>query len=176
MNEKKKIDPAQEIGSELTITERNQFFSIINEHYEQAQQIKSLRIENQSIDDEIYYYFKNFNEDIEQLYFVNCSFNKYYVLSTFHGKKAGFIRCNLSYDILDELLCSASPYNNYDVLDLTGNELGKDPDLFVKIMCEFVMECAPSVKELILVDNGFDENIISLLKEKVGHSIKKVYI
>ena len=76
MNEKKKIDPAQEIGSELTITERNQFFSIINEHYEQAQQIKSLRIENQSIDDEIHYYFNHLSEDIEQLYFVNCSFLK----------------------------------------------------------------------------------------------------
>ena len=167
------MDPSQEIGSELTITERNQFFSI---SYEQANQIKSLRIENQSIDEEIERYFNQFNEDLEQLYFVNCSFSSYYVLSTFYGKKVGFIRCNLSYDILDELLCSASPYNNYDVLDLTGNKLGKDPDLFVKIMCEFVMECAPSVKELILVDNGFDENIISLLKEKVGHSIKKVYI
>ena len=170
------MDPSQEIGSELTITERNQFFSIINEHYEQAQQIKSLRIENQSIDDEIHYYFNHLNEDIEQLYFVNCSFLKYYVLSTFHGKKAGFIRCNLSYDILDELLCSASPYNNYDVLDLTGNKLGKDPDLFVKIMCEFVMECAPSVKELILVDNGFDENIISMIKEVAGKTIRKINI
>ena len=43
MNENKKIAPAQEIGSELTITERDQFFSIAEE---QANQIKSLRIEN----------------------------------------------------------------------------------------------------------------------------------
>ena len=175
MNEKKKIDPAQEIGSELTITERNQFFSI---PLEQAPQIKSLRIENQSIDEEIEKFFKTdiTMEDLEQLYFVNCSFSSYHVLSTFYGKKVGFIRCNLSYDILDELLCRASTYNDFDVLDLTGNELGKNPDLFAKIVNDFFVMCGSTVEEFILVDNGFDENIISLLKEKVGPAIEKVHI
>ena len=124
---KNKISPDQEIGSELTITERNQFFSI-NE--KQGNQIKSLRIENQSIDEEIVREFCKFNDELEKLYFVNYFFSSIYVsfvLSNFPGiKKIGFIRCNLSYDILKLLLCAAAPYNNFDSLDLTGNGLGKD--------------------------------------------------
>ena len=84
MNEKKKMDPAQEIGSELTITERNQFFSITQE---QRNQIKSLRIENQSIDDEFEFDILKFNYslDLEQLYFINCSFSSTNVLCEFYG-------------------------------------------------------------------------------------------
>ena len=109
----KKISPDQEIGSELTITERNQFFSITQE---QRNQIKSLRIENQSIDDEFEYDILKFNYslDLEQLYFINCSFSSTNVLCEFYGKKVGFIRCSLSYDILEEILCTAAPYNDYD--------------------------------------------------------------
>ena len=45
----KTIDPAHEIGENVTITERSQLLSITPE---QAKKIKSLRIENQDIDDE----------------------------------------------------------------------------------------------------------------------------
>ena len=44
---KKTIDPAHEIGENVTITERSQLMSITPE---QAKKIKSLRIENQVID------------------------------------------------------------------------------------------------------------------------------
>ena len=91
---KNKISPDQEIGSELTITERNQFFSI-NE--KQGNQIKSFRIENQSIDEEFDSEFWKFNVKVDQLYFVNYFFPSIYVsfvLSNFPGiKKIGFIRC-----------------------------------------------------------------------------------
>ena len=83
-----------------------------------------------------------------------------------------FIRCSLSYDILEELLCNSAPYNDFDVLDLTGNELGKDPNLFVKILHGPIV-MYKTVKEFILGDNGFDNNIISLLPSNV---FKKIYI
>ena len=44
------MNPANEIGGDVTITERSQLFSITQEEVEK---IKSLRIENQVIDDEI---------------------------------------------------------------------------------------------------------------------------
>ena len=109
------------------------------------------------------------------MYFINCSFSSTDVLSDFYGKKVGFIICSLSYDILEKLLCSAAHYNYYDVLDLTGNELGKDPDLFVKIL-RHTNVMGKRAKELILMDNGFDENIISLLREKTGNAFEKIYI
>ena len=86
-----------------------------------------------------------------------------------------FIRCSLSYDILEEILCTAAPYNDFDVLDLTGNELGKDPDLFVEIL-HHTNVMGKSAKELILMYNGFDENIISLIREKTGNAFKKIYL
>ena len=46
----KTVDPAHEIGESLTITERSQLLSITPE---QRKKIKSLRIENQVIDDEV---------------------------------------------------------------------------------------------------------------------------
>ena len=44
------MDPANEIGEEVTITERGRLLSMTPEEVEK---IKSLRIENQVIDDEI---------------------------------------------------------------------------------------------------------------------------
>ena len=48
--------PAKEIGENVTITERSQLISITPE---QIMKIKSLRIENQVIDDEFYDFFSN---------------------------------------------------------------------------------------------------------------------
>ena len=53
--------------------------------------------------------------------------------------------------------------------------MGKDPDLFVEILHQTNM-LGKSAKELILMNNGFDENIISLLREKTGNAFKKIYI
>ena len=48
------INPAQEIGENVIITERRQLLSITQE---QAKKIKSLRIENQEIDDDFADFF-----------------------------------------------------------------------------------------------------------------------
>ena len=52
----------------------------------------------------------------------------------FSVSKVDFIRCNLSYNTLKNLLLLNDPYNNFNVLDLTGNDLSKDPNQFVKLL------------------------------------------
>ena len=121
----KPIDPAQEIGENVTITDRTQLLSMTPE---QAIKIKSLRIENQVIDDEVSVHAAIFDGKTEHVYFVDCSFmdDGMGILREFPlVSKVGFIRCNLSCDALEKLLSSNDPYNDIEILDLTGNELAK---------------------------------------------------
>ena len=90
-------------------------------------------------------------------------------------KKVGFIRCNLSYDTLRQLLHPNDPYNDIDVLDFTGNELGKNPEQLVEVLRKTIV-LFKVVKELILVDNGFDKSIIRLIKGKAGNKIEKIIL
>jgi hypothetical protein len=53
-------------------------------------------------------------------------------------------------------LSSNDPYNDIEVLDLTGNELAKEPKRFVDILKHVVIPFK-SIGELILMDNGFDQ-------------------
>ena len=117
--------------------------------------MKSLRIENQVIDDVVDAAVAGGGASLKQLYFVNYSFSESgeWILCEFPSvSKVGFIRFNLSYNALEELLQSNDPYNKIEVLDLTWNNQAKDPKLFVD-----VLRCAivpfKSVGELILVDN-----------------------
>ena len=170
----KTVDPAHEIGENVTITERSQLLSITSES---AKKIKSLRIENQLIDDEVSISPEIFAGDPGQVYFVNCSFledGKGILRECPSVSKVGFIRCNLSYDILKRLLSSNNPHNDIEVLDLTGNDLGKDPERFVDILKDSIYR-VKKIEELILVDNGFDESIVSLIKGALGWFIGKIY-
>ena len=171
----KTVDPAHEIGESLTITERSQLLSITPE---QAKKIKSLRIENQVIDYGVDSAIARFAADPKQLCFVNCSFLGVgeWILCKFPSvSKVGFIRCNLSYDALEELLSSNDPYNEIEVLDLTGNNLAKDPERFVDVLRRTIVPFK-SIGELILVDNGFDSAIIAMIKEVSGSKIVKIYL
>ena len=171
----KTMDPAHEIGEIVTITDRSQLLSITPE---QAKKIKSLRIENQVIDDEAYNAVAEFAADPEPVYFVNCSFSKIgeWVLGEFPSvSRVGFIRCNLSYDALEKLLHSNNPHNDLEVLDLTGNDLGKDPERFVAILKSSVYR-VKKIEELILVDNGFDAGVVSLIKAALGWFIGRIYL
>ena len=60
-------------------------------------------------------------------------------------------------------------------MDLTGNELAKEPEKFVEVLRKSIV-IFKSIKELILVDNGFDENIISMSKEVAGKMIRIITI
>ena len=91
------------------------------------------------------------------------------------ASKVGLIRYNLSYDTLKQLLYSNEPYNNFDVLILTGNELAKEPEKFVYVLRKTIV-LYKRIEELILVDNGFDKSIISIIKGATGSKIRKIYI
>ena len=130
----KTVDPAQEIGQNVMITDRSQLLSITPE---QAKKIKSLRIENQLIDNEVSSSPVVHDSAPEQVYFVNCSFSGggKYILCEFPSvPKIGFIWCNLSYDVLECLLCSLDAYGTIKVLDLTGNKLAKESKRFIDIL------------------------------------------
>ena len=164
-----------EIGENVTITDRSQLLSITPE---QAKKIKSLRIENQVIDDEAGKAVTWFASNQRQVYFVNCSFlnTGKWILSDFPSvSKVGFIRCNLSCDVLKELLTSNNPHNDIEVLDLTGNDLGKDPERFVDILKDSIYR-VKKIEELILVDNGFDASDVSLIKGALGWFIGKIHL
>ena len=61
------------------------------------------------------------------------------------------------------MLFSNNPYNNFDFLDLTGNELTKELEEFVEVLRKIIVPFK-RIEKLILVDNGFDKSIISMIK------------
>ena len=169
------VEPAHEIGENVTITERSQLLSITPE---QAKKIKSLRIENQVIDYEVSDALPCFSASPKEVYFVDRSFSEggERILCEFPSvKKVGFIRCSLSYDLLKELLTSNNPHNNIEVLDLTGNDLGKDPECFMNILKASIYR-VKNIEELILVDNGFDASVVSLIEGALPRHIGKIYL
>ena len=145
---------------------------------EQGMKIKYLTIENQVIDDEVSYRFGVFSGIIEELCFINCSFvgdGKGILREVPRVSKVGLIICNLSYKVLQRLLYSNDPYNNIDVLDLTGNELSKDPRRFVEVLRKTIVQFK-TIGKLILVDNGFDQNIKFTIRNNAGDAIKKIIL
>ena len=66
---KNEIDPAHEIGENVTITEKSQLLSITPE---QAKNIKSLRIENLNIDFDFADFFLTKCGVFDSLYFYGC--------------------------------------------------------------------------------------------------------
>ena len=110
------------------------------------------------------------------MYFVNCSFlgaGKGILRECPSVSKVGFIRCNLSFDILKRLLSSNNPHNDIEVLDLTGNDLGKDPERFLDTLKDSIFGFK-KIEELILVENGFDASVVSLIKGALGGFIGKI--
>ena len=145
---------------------------------EQGMKIKYLTIENQVIDDEVSYRFGVFSGIIEELCFINCSFvgdGKGILREVPRVSKVGLINCNLSYKVLQRLLYSNDPYNNIDVLDLTGNELSKDPRRFVEVLRKTIVQFK-TIGKLILVDNGFEQNIKFTIRNNAGDAIKKIIL
>ena len=89
------------------------------------------------MDDEVSSSTEGFVCDPEQVYFIGCSFvdDGMGILRECPSvDNIGFIRCNLSYDELENLLHSNNPYNHIEFLDLTKNKLAEDPDLCVDLL------------------------------------------
>ena len=149
----KTIDPAHEIGESVTITERSQLLSITPE---QAKKIKSLRIENQDIDDEFCNFFLSKCCVFDSLYFYNC---KIYGCALFwidHADVLGCVNCNLTSDYASSVLRGISRWDYIETLDLSQNKLGEDAENFYSWMDHSIFGCI-SVERLILSDNGFSE-------------------
>lgn len=165
------LDPAHEIGEYVIITDRNQLLSITRE---QGKKIKSLRIENQTLDGGISLYAIFPYDNLDQIYFDNCSFSgsDLWILSGFpSASRIGFTQCGLSFDSLKELLYSINPYEEIEILDLSGNNFG-NPMLFVDVLRETIFG-KRSIKTLVISDNGFDPTIVPLIK---GVSIGEVVL
>ena len=70
---------------------------------------------------------------------------------------------------------SNNPNNHIEILDLTGNNLAEDPDRFVDLLKSEIFPFK-EIDELILVDNGFDSSIVSLIKGSINCSIGTIHI
>jgi hypothetical protein len=128
---------------------------------EQAKKIKSLRIENQTLDGSSSLYELFPHDNLEQIYFDNCSFSGLglWILREFpSASRIGFTRCGLRCDSLEKLLYSGE----MEVLDLSGNNF-ENPNLFVNVLREKIFRFR-RLKTLIISDNGFDPTIVPLLK------------
>ena len=168
------LDPAHEIRESLTITDQSQLLSITPE---QAKKIKSLRIENQTLDGRISLYALFPYDNLEQIYFDNCSFSgsDLWILSSFpSASRIGFTRCGLRCAFLEELLCSSNPYEAIEVLDLSGNDF-ENPMLFVDVLRKTVFGVR-TIKKLVISDNGFAPMIVPLLKYLGKASIGEVVL
>jgi hypothetical protein len=169
------INRANEIVENVTITNTSQLRSIT---YEQAKKIKSLRVENQTFDGWIFFDFDSHfpDDNLEQIYFDNCSFSgsDLWILSSFPStSRIGFTRCGLRCASLEELLSSSNPYQDIEVLDLSGNDF-ENPTLFVDALKKKVFGFR-WIKTLIISDNGFDPMIVPLIKYE-GDSIEEVVL
>ena len=160
------------IGEHVVIKERSQLLSI---KYEQLKKIKSLRIENQIIDEKLWYKITS-TDKLKSLYFLNCNIDaKIYLCDVPYVSKIGFIKCGLTSEKLDEMFHSLPSYSYIDILDLSENKLGENPELLI----EFIEQCfkyAKHFKTLILFDNGFDKNSILDIKRRCERFIDKIII
>ena len=154
-------------GEHVVIKERGQLLSI---EYEQLKKIKSLRLENQIIDYELWRKISFMDNKLESLYFLNCNIDDIYLCDVPYASKIGFIKCGLTCEKLNEILNTLPSYSYLDVLDLSENKLGVNPELFIEIIIDCYV-LAKHFKTLILFDNGFDENSILDIKKRKGDKI-----
>ena len=149
----KTINPAQEIGENVIITERRQLLSITQE---QAKKMKSLRIENQEIDDDFADFFMSKCSEFESLYFYRCGINGCGLFYVDRSDILGCVNCDLTSDLASSVLVCISRWDYIETLDLSQNKFGEDPEQFYSWMFHSVFGCV-SIGTLILSDNGFSE-------------------
>ena len=160
------------IGEHVVIKERSQLLSI---EYEQLQKIKSLRIENQIIDEDLWFKITLIDK-LESLYFLNCKMDaKLRLCDVPEVSKIGFIKCGLTSEKIYNILDTLMSYSYTDILDLSENKIGENPELFIETMehCYFL---ARSISTLILFDNGFDKKSILDIKNRCKDIIDKIII
>jgi hypothetical protein len=146
----KTIDPAHEIGENVTITERSQLLSITPE---QAKKIKSLRIENQTIDDDFRDFLLSINR-FDSLYFYRCSVDCLTLSGVYQCNTLGFVDCSLTSMSVTFVLDELMRLEYVEILDLSNNRIGVDPEPFCQWWTRTISGVV-GVKKLILSDNDF---------------------
>ena len=149
----------ENIGENVTITGRAQLLTITPE---QAKKIKSLKIENQVIDDDFLYFFKSL-DILDSLCFYRCD-----IRASLYGVDIGcymlkLTECGLTSKNASFILSPTRSWPYIRILDLSGNNIGVDPEPFFEwIRTRFLG--ISSVDKLILSDNGFEASYINKIK------------
>ena len=87
----------------------------------------------------------------------------------------GFIKCGLTNEKLNEILNTLMSYSYTDILDLSENKLGENPELFIE-NSEHCYSLARYIRTLILFDNGFDKDSILDIKNRCYYIYDKFII
>ena len=155
------IDPANEIGESLTITERSQLREITPER---AKKIKSLRIENQFINHDFCDFFKLLNI-LDSLCFYRCDVGGSLCSTNIGCYMLKLMECGLTSKNASFILSPTRAWPYIRILDLSGNNIGVEPDPFFEwIKTKFLG--ISSVDRLILSDNGFEASYINKIKSE----------
>ena len=137
----------------INIKNPSQLFSLTQN---QIKNIKSFYFENQLINDKfIMHLMKLSLDDMDDFYFIKCIFYEPNVLSTVtHCKNVGFVNCELSLDEIKIMLEWILDWKNMDILDLSGNNIGKSQIEFFKYLNRNIW-CNVYIKNFIISDNNF---------------------
>ena len=156
--------PAKEIGENITITERSQLIFITPE---QIMKIKSLRIENQVIDDEFYDFFSNI-DGFDSLYFYRCKVDCLTLSNVYECTELGFVDCSLTSHSAILVLDDLGRIEYVKTLDLSNNKIGVEPEVFTKWWKSDIAGVA-TVEKIILSNNDFletsKENLLCVFKK-----------
>ena len=150
---KNEIDPAHEIGENVTITEKSQLLSITPE---QEKNIKSLRIENLNIDFDFADFFLTKCGVFDSLYFYGCGIYGCELFDIDHSDNLGCVNCSLTSNLASFVLECISKWDFIKTLDLSQNKFGEDPEKFYSWMFNHIFGTI-TIENLILTDNGFSE-------------------
>ena len=149
----KTIDPAHEIGENVTITERSQLLSITPE---QAKKIKSLRIENQDIDSDFHSFLHSLNR-LDSLCFYKCHNLDYVLGFVAHSDVVRLLDCSLTSSNVTWCLSSILCWGHVKILDLTSNDIGNEPEPFFRWLKENLWG-GLCIDKIVLSDNKFTDD------------------
>ena len=150
-------DPAFEIGENVTITDRSQLQHITPE----KAKIKSLRIENQVIDEEFHCFFQSLDE-LDSLYFYRCEVDCNTLTEIYYTSKLGLVDCKLTSHSATFVLDDLVRLEYIEILDLSDNKIGVEPKHFWKWWKREIIGVM-TVKKIILSNNGFSDDSKNIL-------------
>ena len=146
------IDPAFEIGQNVTITDRSQLLTITPD---QAKKIKSLRIENQVFHNEFGKFLLSLNE-LDSLCFYKCDELDSFMCYVKHSKVLQFLDCGLSSKDATWCLSYILNWGFVEILDLSHNDIGTDPEHFFDWLKNHLWG-GLNIDKIVLLDNKISE-------------------